>query len=382
MPDEGYRGRLLTCVLAASALLFLANPAMAITTWSDPVDVSLPNADMIAGSATVYGGTVYLAVQFVAEPLFGTPNTHNIIWCIDRDAVVETDYVCGGVSGGLQGSDAYVAIWNTPLPSGQIYMAVEGGPTTTLDFATNYAFDAATNTVCVNFPLTLLGDSDDAFNYIVTSTFGGSGGANDWAPDNPTSSSFFTAGRFFSSESVPPQAPCGSQLPTPCPRSHGYWKNHEEAWPVTSLTLGGQTYTQSQLLDLLRAPVKGDASIILAHQLIAAYLNGAAGSDSAPVTAELAAADALLATYGSAMPLGVKPSTADGQQMTAIAGTLDEYNNELLTPGCTSSGSAVNDSAASPSPPGLDGAGVFGVILLVLGLLGVALLVLRSYGTL
>ena len=39
--------------------------------------------------------------------------------------------------------------------------------------------------------------------------------------------------------------------PTPagvCPLTQGYWKNHSNAWPVNSLTLGSQTYTKAELL--------------------------------------------------------------------------------------------------------------------------------------
>ncbi|KAB2859050.1 MAG: hypothetical protein F9K46_11245, partial [Anaerolineae bacterium] len=58
-----------------------------------------------------------------------------------------------------------------------------------------------------------------------------------------------------------------------CPKSQGYWKNHGANWPVTSLTLGSQTYSQAELLTLLNTEVSGDASLNLAHQLIAAKLN-------------------------------------------------------------------------------------------------------------
>src|SRR5712692_10584393 len=70
-----------------------------------------------------------------------------------------------------------------------------------------------------------------------------------------------------------------------CPQGQGFWKNHPDAWSVTSLTLGSQTYTQAQLLTILTTPVRGDASLILADQLIAAKLNIANGSDPASVSA-------------------------------------------------------------------------------------------------
>src|SRR3990170_4959730 len=36
--------------------------------------------------------------------------------------------------------------------------------------------------------------------------------------------------------------------PTPCPLSHGFWKNHASDWPTDSLALGGETYGTDDLL--------------------------------------------------------------------------------------------------------------------------------------
>ena len=58
-----------------------------------------------------------------------------------------------------------------------------------------------------------------------------------------------------------------------CTRTQGFWKNHEETWPVEELSLGNVTYTKTELLAILRTPPRrGDATYILAHQLIAAKL--------------------------------------------------------------------------------------------------------------
>lgn len=69
--------------------------------------------------------------------------------------------------------------------------------------------------------------------------------------------------------------------PESCPLSQGYWKNHEELWPASALPMmlgTTNSYDQTELLDLLDRSPRGDASIILAHQLIAAKLNVANGS--------------------------------------------------------------------------------------------------------
>src|SRR5262245_31584203 len=62
---------------------------------------------------------------------------------------------------------------------------------------------------------------------------------------------------------------------TTCPVGQGFWKNHPAAWPVRTLMLGSQTYTEGELLAVSRTPIGrsgADASLILAHQLIAAKL--------------------------------------------------------------------------------------------------------------
>jgi Concanavalin A-like lectin/glucanases superfamily len=121
-----------------------------------------------------------------------------------------------------------------------------------------------------------------------------------------------------------------------CPLDKDFWKNHTGAWPVTTLTLGSQTYTQAQLLTILTAPVRGDASLILADQLIAAKLNIANGSNLAPISSTITDADRLLSQFGTnKLPYNVRASSAIGQQMVNDANVLDRYNNGDLTPNCT-----------------------------------------------
>jgi hypothetical protein len=119
-----------------------------------------------------------------------------------------------------------------------------------------------------------------------------------------------------------------------CPSGQGYWKNHTEVWPVTDLMLGSQMYTQLELIGLLNLPPQGDASLILAHQLIAAKLNIAAGADPTAVSGMVAQADALLAAFPNRLPFGVAPSSTEGNTMTGLSGVLDVFNNGGLTVGC------------------------------------------------
>jgi hypothetical protein len=98
--------------------------------------------------------------------------------------------------------------------------------------------------------------------------------------------------------------------------------------------VGGQNYTADQLIEILKTPPKkGNATLILAHQLIATKLNLLTGSDPGPISATVLAADAVLA--GLPTPLAfVQAGTTLGAEMTALATTLDNYNNGANTPTC------------------------------------------------
>jgi hypothetical protein len=117
-----------------------------------------------------------------------------------------------------------------------------------------------------------------------------------------------------------------------CPLGMGFWKTHPNLWPVTSLTLGSVTYDQAHLLSILDSPTRGDASLILAKQLIAALLNQANGSSPVPLCATFEDANSLLDSC--TLPCHVRPSSAKGQAMVADGATLEAYNEGLLTPGC------------------------------------------------
>jgi hypothetical protein len=119
-----------------------------------------------------------------------------------------------------------------------------------------------------------------------------------------------------------------------CPLGKGDWKNHHATWPATELSLGGQVYSATELLALLKLPAKGDASVILASQLIAAKLNRANGSDPTPVADSIAQADQLLSGAPTKLPYKIAPSTVLGQAMVTVAGGLDAYNSGSLTPNC------------------------------------------------
>ncbi|NUQ72653.1 MAG: hypothetical protein HUU21_03780 [Polyangiaceae bacterium] len=122
-----------------------------------------------------------------------------------------------------------------------------------------------------------------------------------------------------------------------CTRTQGYWKNHASDWSSVDLALGGVIYSHADAMAILQTPSNGDASLILAHQLIAAKLNILVNSASdGAVSSAIADADAWLAANADAdgsLPFGVSPASAEGAEATALATTLDQYNNGLIGPG-------------------------------------------------
>ena len=98
----------------------------------------------------------------------------------------------------------------------------------------------------------------------------------------------------------------------------GYWKNHQDKWPITTLPFGGSTISEATALTILNTPPRGDATIILAVQLIAAELNVALGNNSTCITSTIAAANALLASN----PVGshLSPSSTAGATAVSLGG--------------------------------------------------------------
>lgn len=116
-----------------------------------------------------------------------------------------------------------------------------------------------------------------------------------------------------------------------CTYTQGYWKTHPQDWPVTSLIVGGMSYTQTELLSIFNTPAAGNGLLSLAHQLIAAKLNVANGATPGSVVqAQIDAADALIS--GSCAgdkipPVGtcyIAPGTT-----SPYTDDLDTFNNGL-----------------------------------------------------
>ncbi|NOT35082.1 MAG: hypothetical protein HOP12_13105 [Candidatus Eisenbacteria bacterium] len=117
-----------------------------------------------------------------------------------------------------------------------------------------------------------------------------------------------------------------------CVFSQGYWKNHSNAWPVASLTLGSVSYTKTQLLSILNKAAQGNGLIILAKQLIAAKLNLAMGANPSPVSSTISAADAQI---GSLVIPPVGSGFLTPNSTSIKSKTLDDFNNGKIPTDCT-----------------------------------------------
>jgi hypothetical protein len=105
----------------------------------------------------------------------------------------------------------------------------------------------------------------------------------------------------------------------------------ENGWPVTSLTLGTETYQDVQLTCILNSPANGNGLVALAHQLIAAKLNQAKiGSLPPNVATCVGDADALIG--GLVIP-PIGTDFLDPSATTTLTQCLANYNEGAVGPG-------------------------------------------------
>ncbi len=113
------------------------------------------------------------------------------------------------------------------------------------------------------------------------------------------------------------------------PRTQGYWKNHQEAWPIDTITIGEISYNKNDAIDILRTPVHDNMTIAMFYQLVAAKLNVANCCNSSCVEATITDADTWMVNH----PLfsGVSGSSPvwkeEGEPLKDV---LDAYNNGQL----------------------------------------------------
>lgn len=105
----------------------------------------------------------------------------------------------------------------------------------------------------------------------------------------------------------------------------GYWKNHPEAWPIASIDLAGIVLSQSDALSIFNTPTRGDKTISMVKQLIAAVLNVAAGNDATCIASTIDASELWLIEHG-----GVGSGQRQWDEGDLLHDELDAYNNGQL----------------------------------------------------
>jgi hypothetical protein len=131
---------------------------------------------------------------------------------------------------------------------------------------------------------------------------------------------------------------CGDGGAAPGVMDHGYWKTHPDEWPVDSLTIGGRTLNKMQLMFLLRLGERGDKTLHMLRELVAAKLNVAAGNDASCVQAAIDTADGWLMRFhvGS----GISASSFNWKRVMNVVNTLTDYNDGKL---CAPAGEVDED---------------------------------------
>jgi len=135
-----------------------------------------------------------------------------------------------------------------------------------------------------------------------------------------------------------------------CTYSQGYWKNHPDDWPVEEVVLGEVKYIKTEAIEILKTPPKGDATYILAHQLIAAMLNFANGANSNVIEGTITAADGWL----MANELGSDPREAEREKGIELSESLESFNTGEIWPGACDDDISEDDEEDSEDPPGED----------------------------
>jgi hypothetical protein len=125
----------------------------------------------------------------------------------------------------------------------------------------------------------------------------------------------------YSKTTTPPPSGVGTGTP-------GYWMNHPNAWPVTSIVIGGTTYTRDLAIKHMKSPAKGDVTYNMFAHLVSAKLNVLIGNDSSCISTTITAADAWLSSYK--LGTGVKASSSAWKTGEPLHEKLDDYNNGLL----------------------------------------------------
>lgn len=111
--------------------------------------------------------------------------------------------------------------------------------------------------------------------------------------------------------------------------TQGYWKNHPDAWPTSSIVVAGVTYTKAEAIAIMDTAGRGDKSIDMYKQLVAAKLNVENGADASCIAATITSADAWLVANPVLSNVRAR-SAAWRNPGSALHGMLNDYNNGRL----------------------------------------------------
>jgi hypothetical protein len=120
----------------------------------------------------------------------------------------------------------------------------------------------------------------------------------------------------------------GSPALNPGTGTPGYWKNHPDAWPVTTITVGGVPYTRDQAIVWL-GKVGKDKTTTMFSSLVPAMLNVMIDNDGTCINDTIAQANAWMAAYGP-VGSGVPASSYAWTLGEPLHQAMDAYNNGLL----------------------------------------------------
>jgi hypothetical protein len=146
------------------------DPVGPVPVPDDEGDVILPSADVIAAAVYTDGALVDFRVQFAAPP-FTDQATYDVTWCIES-----APGGSGSCATHAMGVDAYLQLFQDG-PAGEYVSGTDG-----VDACQHGFFDAGTNTLRILVPADVFPGTPD-FRWILTVTYGGSGGANEWVPE-------------------------------------------------------------------------------------------------------------------------------------------------------------------------------------------------------
>ncbi len=154
------------------------------------------------------------------------------------------------------------------------------------------------------------------------------------SPSNPSNRGISGGGGFSTVTGVSPSNTSvdfgfePSAASNPGTGTPGYWKNHPDAWPVPSITVGGVTYTKAQAISWL-TKVGKDRTTAMFASLVPAMLNVLIGNDPSCIQGTIDAGNQWMKTYGP-VGSGVAGGSAAWAAGDPIHNTLDAYNNGLL----------------------------------------------------